>query len=289
MDLILRRNIYRIISVSFLLLFHFGLCFPHSLNGHNKELEKILFGDGYSKVTDNGKKNFRLLCEAAFLTLDYTSDNDSRNSGSRFALDLSLNGVKNVPPVSSISFPANQYHQMYTHYGWKKGYRGLSDRANWSLRKSLLLSTVKKIGDFDDDEKIKQDAFAAIVYEMHILGDHIGDKEQTRDTRLKLVSEPGYHGSEVSPTSDGPFNTPTLYTYLLYHIQRLFRDQKNTYEYTQIIAFLNRHKNEFLNCSSYPVPYDDINFLAKKTRDELIRYLPRLLEREAFFQRAFFR
>ena len=287
MDLILMKTIFKNIIPTILLLVLSNTCFAHGLGGHNKELEQILFGNNLSKVSEKGKVHFRLLCEAAYLTLDYTSDNDSRDSGIRFATDLINNGVKQIPSLRDISFPANQYHQMYTHYGWDKGYRGVTDKANWKLRKQILLSTVEKIGNFRDDERIKLDAFAALVYEIHILGDHIGDKEQTRFTRLRLVSEPDYRGQDVSPTSDGPFNNPTLYTYLLYHIQRLFRDQKNSYEYKQIIGFLNRHKHEYANYPQQQVPYEDIFFLARKTRDEMIKYLPKLLQNETFYKRAF--
>jgi hypothetical protein len=104
---------------------------------------------------------------------------------------------------------------------------------------------------------------------------------------LRLVSEPDYRGQDVSPNSDGPFSNPTLYTYLLYHIQRLFRDQKNSYEYQQIVGFLNRHKHEYANYPQQQVPYEDINFLARKTRDEMIKYLPKLLQNETFYKRAF--
>lgn len=283
MGLTLVKNIFKIIVPTFLLFFQSNTCIAHEFGGHNRELENILFGYNFSKVSEKGKVHFRLLCEAAYLTLDYTN----KDNGNRFAWDLKQNGVEHVPSLSDISFPSNQYHQMYTHYGWDKGYKGVCDKANWKLRKQLLLSTVKKIGDFKENEKIKLDAFAAIVYEIHILGDHIGDTENTKHTRLRLVSEPDYRGQDVSPTSDGPFNNPTLYTYLLYHSQRLFRDQKNSYAYQQIVGFLNRHKHEYANFPQKNVPYEDINFLAKKTRDELTKYLPKLLENEAFYKRAF--
>lgn len=264
------------------------ICNAHNLNGHNDELKNILFGENKNKLSGRSIENFNLLCEAAYITLDFSSDSDLRDSGKRFLNHLKESGIKNVPSIDSITFGANQYHQKYTHYGWEKGYMGEIDRANWEARKKLLISTVEKIGDFNKNEQIKIDAFAALVYEFHILGDHIGDKDQTKYTRIRLVSEPDYRGQEVSPTSNGPFNNPTLYVYLLYHLQRLFRDQKNTYEYIQLIGFLNRHKDEYANYPQNQVPYENITFLAIKTRDELIRYLPKLLEREIFFKKAFY-
>lgn len=172
--------------------------------------------------------------------------------------------------------------------GWDFYYGiGKMDKANWKARKDILLQTIDKICEFKKEEHIKKDAFAALIYEIHILGDHIGDTESTRYTRIRLVSEPGYKGQVVSPTSDGPFNNMTLYTYMLYHIQRLFREQKNTYEYNEVVKFLERHKNEYSNYENGEVSYDDVQFLANETKKVLVKYIPKLLEREPFFRRSF--
>lgn len=260
------------------------ICEAHNLQGHNEELKQILFGQTASTLTYKGENNFRLLCEAVHLAVDYTN----QPQGARFYNDLKTNGVDNLPPLESISFAGNQYHQKYTHMGWEFYYGiGHMDKANWTARKEILLQTVDKICKFKKEEQIKKDAFAALIYEIHILGDHIGDTEATRYTRIRLVSEPGYKGQAVSPTSDGPFNNMTLYTYMLYHIQRLFREQKNTYEYNEVVKFLERHKNEYLNYENGEVSYDDIRFLATETKKVLVRYLPQLFERESFFKRSF--
>ena len=258
-------------------------CWSHDGYGHDRELREVLLGNNAQRLSEKGKLFFRLLCEASYLTLDlYNTD----SKGKIYIDDLKKNGVKDLPTLESIMYNSNSFHGMYTHLGWEHNY--VVDKANWKARKKILLSTVSRIGGFKNSERIKMDAFAALVYEIHILGDHIGDSDYTRYARLRLTSEPGYRGQEVSPTSDGPFNNPTLYTYFLYHIQRLFREQSNTYEYNQIIGFLNRHKNEFLNYKGQIVPYEDIVFIAKKTREELIRYLPTLLYKERFFRKAFF-
>lgn len=260
------------------------ICEAHNLQGHNEELKQILFGQTTSNLTFKGENNFRLLCKAVHLAVDYTN----QEQGARFYNDLKTNGVANLPSLESISFAGNQYHQKYTHMGWEFYYGiGQMDKANWTARKEILLQTVDKICKFKKEERIKKDAFAALIYEIHILGDHIGDTEATRYTRIRLVSEPGYKGQVASPTSDGPFNNMTLYTYMLYHIQRLFREQKNTYEYNEVVKFLDRHKNEYLNYENEEVSYDDIQFLATETKKVLVRYLPILFERESFFKRSF--
>ena len=269
------------IIATILLLFSYSICKAHEFDEHNNELKETLFGTNYNNISPKGQTNFNLLCIAARLTLDYTN----QSYGPDDMQNLKSNGVKNLPSIDNIMFPGNQYHQRYTHLGWEYNYTS-NDRANWPARKMILLSTIEKIGKFKSNEQIKLDAFAALVYEIHILGDHIGDSELTRFTRLRLVSEHDYKGQIVSPTSNGPFNNPTLFVYLLYHIQRLFREQQNSLEYQQLTNFLNRHKDEFINDN--PLNYDDVSLLAAKTKEQLIRYLPKLLERESFFKEAFF-
>ena len=262
----------------------FANCWSHDGDGHDRELREVLFGENAYRLSEQGELYFRLLCEASYLTLDlYNTD----SKGKLYIDDLRKNGVKNLPSIESIMYNSNSLHGRYTHLGWEHNY--VVDKANWKARKTILLETVKRIGNFKDNERIKLDAFAALVYEIHVLGDHIGDSDYSRYTRIRLVSEPDYKGQEVSPTSDGPFNNPTLYIYFLYHIQRLFREQKTSYEFTQMIGFLNRHKNQFVSSKERPVPYDDIQFLAKKTKQELVRYLPTLLVKERFFKEAFYK
>lgn len=306
MDSILRKNIwikYFIFAVFCIVTIP---CYARNYNGHNKDLKKVLFGN--NPTATFSRKNFDLLCKAAYLTIDYTS----QPNGEEYIKSLQANGIKNLPPINAITFSDNYRHERYTHMGWDVGYIEVNDVANWNLRKTILTSTVEKIGKFKKNEKIKIDAFAALVYDIHILGDHAENTITTKSDRVRLTSEPEeYKGQVVSPTSAGPFNNPTLYIYLLYHTQRLFRDQKDTFEYKMLENFLNRNKDYFLK-SSEPVlravdstsllvlnndyflksggqvPYKDIQRLAEKTLKTLSVYIPKLLAREAFFQRAFF-
>lgn len=269
----------------FILFFVLQCKAHHSIEEHNNDLRCTLFGN--NKISQKGELNFRLIYEAVNIVTDFTSDNEYKDSGRRYLADLKANGVKNVPNIFEISFSGNQYHQIYTHYGWDKGYRTI-DKGNWQKRKLLLLSTVEHVGQNTLKEKIKIDAFAGLIYDIHILGDHIGDGEKTRHTRIRLVSEPGYKGQWVSATSDGPFNNPTLFTYLRYHIERLFREQKNTSAYQTLIAFLTHNNNRVYNYSAKEVPYEEIKKIAKETRDKLHCYLPELLKNERFFKNAFY-
>ena len=224
-----------------------------------------------------------MLCEAAYLTLDFYNGHIS-DKGKKYLDDLRKHGVNGLPKnVSEIDFSYNSHHQRFTHMGWNYDY-GIKDSAKWETRKLILINTVQHIEKFKNQEKIKIEAFAALVYDLHILGDHCGDTETSRYDRVRLTSEPGYKGQVVSPTSDGPFNNPTLFVYLLYHTQRLFREQKGTFEYEQLLKFLDKNRDY----GEDKVDYSEIQKLAKETRKALHLYIPGLLKREKFFQRAFF-
>ena len=278
-------NRYLIVTVLFLVSWSFGSAY--SYNKHYEELQQTLFGintdkrTNTDKISKKGYVNFDLLIRASRLTLDYYNDD---LYGAKDILLLKNHGVKNLPPIDSIKYESYpNEHQMFTHLGWEYNYK--PDKANWPARKRILLSTVEKIGEFKKNEHIKLDAFAGLVYDIHILGDHCGDSEATRLTRIRLVSEHDHKGQIVSPTSDGPFKYPTLFVYLLYHIQRLFREQQDSFEYKQLIGFLNRNKDKFINDN--PLNYEDVKKLAEETMEQLIMYLPKLLERERFFKEAF--
>ena len=259
---------------------------------HNNFLQAALFGEQpRNNLSQKGEVNFRVLCEALFLTLDYTS----QDKGVGYLEDLKKHGVKDLPVLNEITFSGNQHHQRYTHWGWDKGFSGYgaeADKAHWEKRKQLLLNTVQSIGKFNKNEKIKIDSFAGLVYEIHVLDDFIGDTESTRMDRLRLSSDVNYRGQKVSPTSDGPFNNPTLINYMIYHIQRLFREQKNSPVLTYLIGELEIYEKRFTreDYSQYEtkqIPYSEVQSLARKVRGTLREWLPQLLENEPFFQRAF--
>ena len=212
-------NRYLIVTVLLLVSWSFGSA--HGYNKHYKELQQTLFGintdkrTNTDKISKKGYVNFDLLIRASRLTLDYYNDPPY---GAKDILLLKNHGVKNLPPIDSIKYRSSfKKHQEFTHLGWE--YKPAE--ANWPARKRILLSTVEKIGEFKKNEHIKLDAFAGLVYDIHILGDHCGDSASTRFTRIRLVSEHDYKGQIVSPTSNGPFQSPTLFVYLLYHIHLL--------------------------------------------------------------------
>jgi hypothetical protein len=255
---------------------------------HNEDLILLMFGgdDRYKMMSKKGLENFQYIKDIVYLTTDFSTQYESAN---RILNTFHSLGIKYIPSVDEIKCPGGGTHQQYSHLGWNHLYVG-ENQGVWDKRKSLMISVIDAICGFRPEEKIKCDSFAALLYEIHILGDHIGDSPSTRHTRIRLVSEPDYIGQIIPPTSNGPFNNPTLYSYLIYHIQRLFREQSHTKEYKTIISFLVNHKDDFAEEkyeSDLESLYTDVVSLATETRDLLSKNLPILLAREGFFQRTF--
>lgn len=255
----------------------------HDYSGHNNDLVTLLFGEFRQGMTVKGERNFDMLCKAARLAIDYTS--------LPFGMDdmefLRQNGVKNLPALSEIKYTSNQHHQRDTHRGWDFTYP--IDRANWQKRKQILISTIEKICDFKKTERIKIEAFAALVYDIHILGDHIGDSEQTRWDRLRLTSVGSSKGSIIPPTSEPRFDSnANLLVYMIFHIQRLFREQKNSIFYNQLEIFLLNNCDFFYGRNEGEIPIQEIKDFAIEVRRNLKLCLPNLLKNEDFFRRAFY-
>lgn len=263
------------------LFFSYTSIFAHSEGQHINDMYEILFGDlSFSR----SNPSFQLLRQATTLTLDQYKEGQNIDKYNF----LKENGVPYIPELDKLTYSASpSTHQRYTHLGWNFVY--IDKRGNWEQRKLMLVSTVNHVFKFKETEKIKADSFAALLYEIHILGDHIGDKQSTSNTRIKLCSEKGYKGELVSPTSDGPFNNATLITYMIYHSERLFRGQKSTKEYKALINFLHSKKDAFLQTEITANNYDaTVRRLAKEIKAEMIKYIPTLLRREAFFTRVFY-
>ncbi len=137
-------------------------------------------------------------------------------------------GVYNLPgSITEIDFPGNAYHRALTHRGWEYNYE--VDIAHWNIRKRIMLETVNHIFDFgflsgryfDVDRYDKRcDSFAAVVYYIHILQDHLESKA------LKNL---------IMPIAQEHDNKAVI-DELLKHFEILFEDQKITRVYQTMVS-----------------------------------------------------
>ena len=267
---------------------------------HDDYLEQALFGVKMSFDNETEEKNMQALEYASFLCIDYTKDNTQSSAGQTAYTFLDDFGISALPDsLSTIEGPGGSSHRQYTHFGWQQGYQNDSeDKANWEARKALLLSTTNKAFDFGwfskkfsgrlwFDYDAKCDSFSALIYYVHILGDHIYTKSiNTANDMIPL--------SRSNPS----ISKPSLIYELKRHIPIILADQlKNSKNiprnYTALMSKIDTidvEARRILNRDGTLSTDTDIsayNDCAQELMDVLIDYLPPLLEKEKFFTEAF--
>ena len=267
---------------------------------HDDYLEQVLFGVKMSFDNEIEEKNMQALEYASFLCIDYTKDNKQSTAGQTAYNFLEDFKVGELPDcLSKLEGPGGSSHRQYTHFGWQQGYQNdREDKANWEARKTLLLSTTNKVFDFGwfskkfsgrlwFDYDAKCDSFSALIYYVHILGDHIYTK--SIDTANDMIPL-----SRSSPS----MSKQSLIYELKRHIPIIFADQlkdsKNIpRNYTALMSKIDTidvEARRILNCDGTLSSSTDVsayNDCARALMEVLIDYLPPLLEKEDFFTAAF--
>lgn len=275
--------VFRKILLIFLVTF--SLTFPitaYEKDEHDKILQLVLFGSN----KNYSESKMDALNAACYLAIDYFNDS---SSGVRCRKALVELGVKNLPGLTLINYSSNgMEHERYTHLGWNHNY-GSSDKANWEERKKILINSVDKICKFKKNEQIKKEAFSALCYYVHILGDHENNAETTRLKRIPLTSEKGYipnrNGKQCLDSGEPEQSNPTICNDLIFYIGRLFKGKEDSLYFINIMNGLTKNENRFRN-------YEKIDIAEyRKCATEIIKLLqdniPYLLQNEEFFNRGF--
>jgi hypothetical protein len=274
----------------FLIVFVQFSLFASDEDVHNRQLLQVLFGRPYT-INEKEQKNVEPLEKALYWCVDeYNGTTYNNGMARQYLNDLKRFGVKKVPVFERIDFTAGSEHQRYTHRGWDwinypENIRGYNFKEIWQLRKQLLLSTTEKVFGFKRAEMIKRESLSAVLYYVHILGDHIGDSKRTYMDRIPISPRPDYRFNRSGENS----NNPTIYTELLYHLPRLFREQTNSVDCRMLILYLERNRNKEFSTGTTisDQEYAELQNFAKETLDKLIEYIPRLFRNEIFFIRVF--
>lgn len=293
-----KRRIAFLLSFILVLLLIFNQnVFAYEREGHDNLTKFILFrnlkhaegkdNEGIDIIKlDKGKEAFEVLVSAVYLAVDqYRGENDSRSVG-QSALDvLNRYGVPGMPKEirnSDIDLTASvNTHRNYTHRGWDF-YGGVQSEKFWGKRKNVLVAAVSTVFDFDGNLK-KADSFAAILYYIHIIGDHIDDKTYMMNNGLKIQM-----GGTINKNEN-------IIDELIKHIKIVFEDQKGTHKYAGLIARLDMYNSKYgknlvrteggINSQEkfeLKQEYD------KKIMELLSYYLPYMLQKEAFFSKVFY-
>lgn len=257
-------------------------CFPTEVGAyerkeHDKYMLEALFKN--FKEVDNdpsiSDKIEALEC-ASYLCIDQF------NSNGQTDLDKLIRfGVKGIPSsVEEIAFTASgTTHRSYTHRGWRSSNNSISTEKR-ALREQILLNTADTIFDFNGNEK-QRESFCALIYYIHLLGDHMDDTSYKVKNGLKM---------DVGGRKD---KTDIIHE-LEKHIAVVFSDQTHTHKYQSLMAALEKYNSRFYELVNSEGGINSDEKFAQKLKyvegltKLLTYYLPEMLKDESFFHQAFY-
>lgn len=256
-------------------------CYAHDEEGHNGDLELVLFPIDYflSSQSTTAQNAVKALEAASYLTLDQF--NEYGQAKLDILHELGVLGIPN--DLSAIDFKWNSQHRNFTHRGWDYTYT--DDKAHWETRKKILIETINSQFDFGTSNAIsgynKQcTSFAAIVYYIHVIGDHNEDSS--------------YKVSELKMALGGRKDENDIIHELLKHSDILFSSQHlsiNYLLYTSKLSSLNRKMGKIINSEggiNSQEKFDKYHEYGEQLLEVLQKYLPELLKEEDFFSSVFY-
>lgn len=291
-------------------IFSLVMCVVFSANGiiifahpeaseHDKELESVLFEEGYSKYqSDTIKNNVKALELASYLTIDQFGGNGEKQYETLKNMKMgdlprkfSTIDYSYVPGDTDKKVTPNT-HRMYTHQGWDRNYTSKNRETEkfWKTRRKILLGTVNSIFKFDNitfgryGEKCN--SFAGIVYYVHILGDY-----DEADNYKKIALLPDLAGRENTNSDDRDYD---IITALRGYIQILFADQKSSYEYKELMDGLDNISKgagkivQSVGGVNTDEKFEEYHQYSNEILELLKEYIPKLLKNEEFFSKVFY-
>lgn len=269
---------------------------------HYEDIEKVLFGKkvvfGYGMNRHSTLFHGRAL--NALLNIEYAvaiACDQYKGEYSAQLESLSEYGVPDLPPdvnqtkdehERGINYIASaKTHRSFTHRGWTYDYQPSSSIANWPVRKELVYNTacVAFGEEYVDDKEL--DAFCALLYYTHLLGDHMEDSKMKGNGLIISLVEPG--AAKRTP----PENVDMFFE-LDYYLSVLFDDKKDDETYKTMMMKLRdlreitRKTSNSTNRFQKPEDMELYHQYVHDLHQILYTYVPRLIEREDFFNTVFY-
>ncbi|MBE5837505.1 hypothetical protein [Butyrivibrio sp.] len=301
----MRRNrfIVMLICVCILSFMNMIMCYAHdSAEEHNKELEKVLFEEGFSKYkSEDVKKSVQAIEYASYLAIDqFKGDGKDKydvlkgmNMG---GLPLSFSSIDYYEDLTgSTKKDGNrvqisaQNHRKYTHQGWEMEFQNKDVNQFMEKRRNVLLGTVNSVFGFRKvtlfvgyDEKCK--SLAGIIYYVHILGDY---DEADKYTKIDVL--PRLAGNMLKDP-----NKEAMIPSLKKYIEVLFSDQKTDENYKDLMNGLEKIEKEAFKIEdtiggvNSDEEFEKYHEYANEVLELLIKHMPKLLKNEKFFSDVFY-
>ena len=267
-----------------------------SAGEHWQDIRYVLFGDKYYSGKDASTVQKRQ-------SLEYASQICIDQFGSSHK-SMMEKLIIATPRLSSISieeialFAGISNHRQYSHKGWNYLYENDSlnedwIETKWPKRQNLLRITSEEIFNFNGLPSfidallgfdIKCDNFCALLYYIHILGDHIEFNQTTYHyTRNGVMGK-----DQVIPL--GGTRNDSIISELLKTFVVLFPTQ----DYSELERELNSANTRIVSLLNAPDTLNTENgFMrytdqAKNILKILSEHIPNLLRNEEFFRQVFY-
>ena len=279
----MKKRLIALLSQTVILSLSLSYAIASDRDVHDGYMLQVLFGKGFKEESYSEKE---LMAIEALEAASYLAVDQYNGNGVDELKILSEYRVSSLPSsISEIDFPGNQYHRRYTHRGWMGPYNNEDrpypdDKAHWNTRKSILLQTTKKVFGFNDSQSRLNDSLSAVIYYIHILGDHIVETDYQK-MNSDMIGVGGRNDQY------------DIIHQLISHFDILFTSPTSTNRYNSFRSQLRLLNNEFSNLVNKdggvntPEKQTEYSALAKKLMDLLIKHVPELLQEEAYFSKVF--
>jgi hypothetical protein len=289
----------------------FALVFPCCAYAHDKqkehdeELKQVLFGNKDVILPSDQQQAFQHIANAISFCIDQFSTTEVARAKSslydELKRDESLPYSFEEVELQKNEFGKNitgQTHRKYTHRGWEFSEYPLKDL--WKKRQEIVRLTVNKelFGSSDDffafswlpwnqsvrsADKKQVEAFCALLYYVHILGDHIEAETYSAEEQILVP---------ISSSHD--LKSPSIVGDLKKYLPDLFPTQKTKRLYGQMIDELNeigaRAEEQYYFHPGGIRTQEQFDAYHKCAEDLLVAlsdYIPKLLKNEEFFSYTF--
>jgi hypothetical protein len=228
--------------------------------GHADDLSKLLTGKPYYGNSGNHRL-FPILTGLAhimYLTVDSTHRADPLQSmGDVDRAIQYLNEhktelkIQSIPNFNEFLTPGGAYHGEYTHLGWNHKYADETQQ-KWLVRKDILHAALgKQFSFFPLLDRQRLDSLSALLYYVHILGDHENNTITTARTRIpirNLNEQDIFFDDHTVPIrwerNNNGIPQTNIIAELNYHLNIVFKRQQNTDRYKRIISRINGYLPE---------------------------------------------
>jgi hypothetical protein len=280
--------------------------------GHADDISKLLIGRGY--YSNSGNHNlFTVLTGLTYimyLTVDSTwyseegeIPHDNVTKAKKYLEDHQKElKIKGIPNIKEFLTPGGRFHGEYTHLGWDHPFYRDDTAGKWLVRKEILRDFLGKHFSFglNDSADIikpsKRDSFAALLYYVHILGDHENNTIVTARSRIPIKSLDEQNDAETriithwerNSNNENGIPATTIIAELNKHLKILFKEQEGSPRYRNLLS-INNYIPEVYQINAA----DDKTERARKIQenqrakakwilDILFNNVPYLLQNESF-------